>query len=296
MNSVSKAVKRIKNLPQGIRASIAFFFANIITKGIAYITTPLYTRFLTTEEYGQVQIFLTWVNVFGTIAMFCLSAGVFNNGMIDHPTERNEYSYSMLILSNLITIGFYIVLLCLYPFIKDWIGLDMNLVLLMGAIFLFQPAYNFWIARQRYELKYKMTVIWTVVSAFLSPTVAVACILIFKKNRLYARVFGAEVTLIVIYILFYIYIGTKSKWKLTTKFWRSALVFNLPLIPHYLSTYLLGSLDKIMISHMISDSATAFYSVASIPSSSFLVATLSLISLSFSVTSPAFFLAASLLS
>ena len=150
-------------LSRGAKASVAFFFANIVTKGIIYITTPLYTRLLTPEEYGQATLFFTWVEVLGIVAMFCLHYGVFNNGMLDYPEERGEYSFSMLALSNVITLGFTVVLLCLYPVLKTVLDMELPLLLLMCALFLFQPAFNFFVARQRYELQYKETVIWTVV-------------------------------------------------------------------------------------------------------------------------------------
>jgi len=162
-------INRLKKLPKGVKASVAFFFASIITSGIAYIVTPIYTRILPPEVYGQTSVFLTWVQLFGFIAMFCLSYGVFNNGMVDYPDKRDEFSFSMLILSNIITVLFTVVLLLIYPMISKYIDMDIPLVLLMCALFMFQPAYSFWIARQRYELKYKSTVLWTVICALLRP-------------------------------------------------------------------------------------------------------------------------------
>lgn len=250
------------SIPRGAKASIAFFISSVITKGIAYITTPLYTRLLSAEEYGQVSVYLVWVQVLGIIAMFCLHYGVFNNGMLDHPNERDEYSFSMLILSNIITLCFSGIMLCLFPVIKEWLGMELPLLVLMLVLFAVQPAYNFWAARQRYELKYKWSVVWSVVSAILSPLVAILLILFSDGNRLYARIFGAEMTLIAIYIGFYVYLGCKAKGKINTKYWKEAFLFNLPLIPHYLSTYLLNSSDKLMISALVGDDAAAFYSVA----------------------------------
>ncbi len=255
-------LEKIKNLPAGVKASVAFFFASVITSGIAYIVTPIYTRLLSPDEYGQTSVFLTWVQIFGIVAMFCLHYGVFNNGMLDYKDKRDDFSFSMLVLSNIITLIFSALILALYPFIKEFIGMDLPLIILMCLLFMFQPAYNFWLARQRYELKYKSTVIWVVVCAFASPLIAVICILLFDNSRLYARLFGAELTLIFIYILFYIYLGYKNKFKVNTSYWKAALLFNLPLIPHYLSTYLLGNSNKLMISHLVSDTAAAYYSVA----------------------------------
>ena len=254
----------IKQLPKGVKASIAFFVSSLVTKGIAYLTTPIFTRILTEEEYGQVSVFLTWLQVFGIIAMFCLSYGVFNNGMIEYPEKRDRYSFSLLILSNIITLSFFGILFCLYPVLSKHLKIGPYLLLLMFGVFLTQPAYNFWVSRQRYELKYKASLIWSIVSAVLSPSIAILCILFNKEgSNVYPRLFGAECTLIAIYIAFYVFLGIKSEWKIDIKFWKEAMLFNLPLIPHYLSTYLLGSSDKLMISFLVGDAEAAYYSVAS---------------------------------
>ena len=257
-----RLLQKFNSLPAGVKASVAFFFANVITSGISYIVTPIYTRLLTPEVYGQTSVFLTWVQIFGIVAMFCLSYGVFNNGMIDHPEKRDEFSFSMLILSNVITVIFSVILLLAYPLVQHVLGIDFPLIVLLCLLFVFQPAYNFWTARQRYELKYKQTVLWTIVSALASPLVAILCILIWQDDQLYARLFGAELSLIAIYIGFYFYLAQKSRWRVEIKYWKASILFNLPLIPHYLSTYLLGNSNTLLISHIIGDTAVAYYSVA----------------------------------
>ncbi len=230
--------------------------------GISYITVPIFTRLLTTDEYGQVNVFSSWMSLFGILATFYLYAGVFNNGMSDYPDKRDEYSFSMLVLSNLITIAFAIIIFALYPFIKGFLGLDFKLVVLMCAIFFFQPAYNFWSARQRYEMKYKALLASSISTAILSPVVALIFVLNASGSKANARIFGIECASIAVYIVFYVIIIARGKRKVNTEYWKFALLFNLPLIPHYLSMYLLGSSDRVMISHMVSDSATAFYSIA----------------------------------
>ena len=254
--------KKTKKIHKGIKASAAFFAANILVKGIAYLSTPVYTHLLNPYEYGYVSVFFTWVQIFGIVAMFCLAYEVFNNGMLDYPDKRDEYSFSMLILSNIITLCFSAVIILAYPHIKNIIGLELPFIVLMCVFFLTQPAYNFWIARQRYEYKYKTTVFWTVTSVILTTAVSIAAIMLTKGSKLYARIFGSELTFIIIYAGFYIYLAYKSKFRINTKYWKEAFLFNLPLIPHYLSSYMLNSSDKIMISRLAGESATAYYSVA----------------------------------
>ena len=246
---------------KGTKASIALLFANVITSGISYLVTPIYTRILSSEVYGQVTLFQTWFQLFGVIAMFCLSYGVFNNGMLEYEDKRDEYSFSMLILSNIITFCFCGILFTIYPLISKWIGLEKNLFVLMIIVFLTQPAYNFWTSRQRYEMEYKWMMIWAIICAILSPLIAIISINN-GTNKLYARILGAQIPLIIIYIGFYIYLFIKATGKLDIHYWREALFFNIPLIPHYLSTYVLSASDKIMISNIVGETQTAYYSVA----------------------------------
>ncbi len=259
---MKKLFEKLKKLPAAAKASIAFFLASVVTKGIAYILTPIYTRILPPEIVGKASMFTTWLEIFGIVAMFSLSAGVFNNGMVDHPEKRDEFSFSMLVLSNIITLFFSILLLTLYPFIQEFIGLDYAFIFLMCIVFLFQPAYNFWSARQRYELKYKASIFWTILSTIVSPVTAIVLILTTDGNDLYARIFGANVFSIIMYVGFYVFLAKKSKFKVNVKYWKEALLFNLPLIPHYLSTYLLGNTNKLLIQNIVGDAAVAYYGVA----------------------------------
>lgn len=255
-------INKVKNAPLGLKASVGFFMGSVITSGISYIVTPICTRLLSAEEFGQYSLFMTWLQIFGIVAMFCLHYGVFNNGMVDYPEKRDEYSLSMLMLSNIITLIFSVVILSLYPYIKEIIGLKLSYIILMCIVFLFQPAYSFWMAKQRYELKYKWTLFWSVIFAVATQTISIICILSSSSDKLDARIYGVEISAIILYICFYIFLLYKNKFKVTAKYWGYAFKFNIALIPHYLSMYLLGNSNKIMISYLAGDDKTAYYSVA----------------------------------
>ena len=54
----------------------------------------------------------------------------------------------------------------------------------------------------------------------------------------------------------------KGKKLINVGFWKFALMFNLPLIPHYFSAYILEQSDRIMIQKLCGIEAVALYSVA----------------------------------
>ena len=260
---VRKGLAKLTNTPENFKASIAFAFASIIHMGLQIITTPIYTRLLSTDEVGQVSVYLTWQRILGICAMFCLSYGVFNNGMLDFEKERDQYTLSMQTLSNLITVVFGGIALLFYPYFRASIGISTTLLLWMFIVFLLQPAMNFWTARQRYEYKYKAMTTVTISMAFLS---SVTTVLFISKNafneKTTARIFGTEMVMVAFYLFFYILNFVKAKGKIITKYWGYALRFNIVLIPHYLSAYLLGHSNNIMIERMQGDTQVALYSVA----------------------------------
>lgn len=254
-------VKKIKGLSPAVKASIAFFAASLVSKGLSFITTPIFTRILTDAEYGSISVFFSYLTLIGTVAMFCLNYGVFNNGMLDFPDDRNKYTTSLLILSNIITTAVLVLFLCFKDYLIDYTGIDFNCWLLMFGVFYTQPAFNFWLARQRYEYKYKLSTIATISSTIIPTVIAILAIRL-STNHVYARLFGSELTLIIFYVGFYIYNVKQSGLNNISKYWKYAFTFNLTVIPHYLSIYVLTSSDRIMIDRIIGSEHAAYYSVA----------------------------------
>lgn len=254
-------MKKLK-LSKEIKSSISYFLATMITSGIAYITTPIFTRILTPEEYGIASVYTTWTTILGVVFMFSLSLGVYNNGMLDFKEDRDSFSFSLLMLSNVITIVCAGILYVIFPFVGDFINLETKYILMMMTLFVFEPAYLFWMARQRYEYKYKGSFVITVLKSLLMPLSAILLIQSDKIDNISAKIFGTDVVSLCFFIAFYVLLIVKSKGKVRLKYWKYAFLFNLPLIPHYLSVYLLNSSDKIMIKNLVGESQTAYYSVA----------------------------------
>ena len=245
-----------------MKASIAFLIINIIQKGFTLITTPIYTRLMNQSEYGEVSVFSSWLNTIGIITMFCLSNGIFNNGMIKYKNKRESYTLSMLALSNLITLICLIFVLFFYKSFSEFTEMSVPLILLMFIIYFTQPAFNFWSARKRFEYKYKGILIATIITATISPIVSIFLMYIFPNAKVYDRLFGGEGVFIVLYIVLFIYIIVEGKGRVNTSFWKEAVLFNIPLIPHYLSGIILNNSDRIMIGQLVGNDAAAMYSLA----------------------------------
>ena len=245
------------------KASIALIIANFFQKGLSMVTGPIFTRIMPIEEYGIISTFLSWQNVLFIVATLNMAQGVFNNGMLDFKEDRDVFCFSIQSLANFSTLLFLIVFLVFNNFFIEIIDMNMYLLVLMFLYFIFVPAYNFWIARKRYEFKYKFSTSMMIVSSSLSTIFAIIFVLIVPDElKANARLTATEGVMIFIGIIMYIYLMVKAKCKINFKYWKYALKYNLPLIPHYLSMYVLASSDRIMISKIVGTGATAIYNVS----------------------------------
>ena len=234
----------------------------LIQKGLQLITAPIYTRLLTPDEYGQVSLFFSWYEIMVIFTGLCLSKGVFNNGMMEFKEERDKYSFSMYSLTfcSATIIGTIVILCC--KFIYNFMKLPMNLICYMFLLLMFEAALSLWTVRQRFEYKWKLTTTVSLSLAILAPTVGIISVIQLPKYHVYGRILGERTVFLIFYLVFVVHHAVKAKFKISTQFWKYALKFNLPLIPHYLSLHILNHMDRIMIASIIDEASAGIYSVA----------------------------------
>ena len=80
---------KYRNLPVEVKASGWYMVCNIVQNGLGFITLPIFSRILTTEEYGLFSVYLTWMNLLIIFTNLNLQFGVFNTAMIKFEKERD---------------------------------------------------------------------------------------------------------------------------------------------------------------------------------------------------------------
>ncbi len=258
-------LKRISNLysslSEPVKASIWFTICNIVQKGISLLTTPIFTRILTTEQYGTYSVYQSWYSILTIIATLNLYAGVYNNGLTRFPEDRERLTSSLQGLSTAVTALLLVIYLSNKSFWNDQMNLSTVFMLAMFMELFFAPAYSFWAVGQRYDYKYRGIVITTIILAMGSPLLGVLAV-ISTEYKAEARVLSYVFVQVAVGVVFYVYNIIRGKHFFIKKYWVFALKFNLPLVPHYLSMTVLNQSDRIMISGMVGTSEAAIYSVA----------------------------------
>ena len=255
--------KIIISIPAGFKSAIVYLFATVFTRGLAIITTPIFTRIMTTDQVGMVNLYSSWYSMITVVSTLALTSGGFSIALREFEKERDQYVSSVLSLTSIVAIGLALVYSFSITFWNDVTGLPTHLMLLLLFGLLVAPARDFWLSRQRFEYRYKLSGTVTVFSAIFASGLAVAAVL-YANNIGYSDI--ASVRLFANYFIIYgvaFIIWMSIFWQgrcfYSSKYWRFSLQLSLPLIGYSIASQILSVSDRMMISKMVGNSAVGIY-------------------------------------
>lgn len=248
-------------LPLQVKASFWFLICAFLQKGISFITTPIFTRLMSTAEYGQYNVFTSWMSILTVIVTLNLFSGVYTRGLVTFESEKKAFSSSLQGLTLTLTIIWTVIYWSFHLMWNKVFDLTTVQMLLMFLTIWCNAVFSFWSVEQRVELRYKSLVIITVLSSLAKPAAGIIFVL-YAEDNVTARILGVTLAEVVCYTGFFFLQLKRGKEFFSKKFWKHALSFNIPLIPHYLSSSVLNSADRIMIRSMVGESEAGIYSLA----------------------------------
>jgi len=244
------------------RSAFVYVISSSLKHVVSFISVIVFTRILDTSQYGTLSVYTSWVNIFMVIVTLNLWSGFFNNGMIDFPDKRDDFVLSLVEYIGTVTILLSIVFFIFNSKIANMLEISTSLLYLMPFYIFFSAVIRLWTSHMRYEYKAKKILFVNFINAVANPIFAVIAILLFSEYPVTAKAYGNAVMTIILGIIFVYKYITKSKKKFNTIYWKYALKYNLPLVPHTLALSVLSQLDKVMIVKFSNASDVAVYSVA----------------------------------
>lgn len=256
-----KLLNKFKNSPIQMKASFWFLFCSFLQRGISLITTPIFTRLLSTDEYGAFGVFMSWSGILTPIITLNLSSGVYSQGLVKFDKDRPVFSSSLQGL----TLTLVMVWTAIYLIFHDSFNCIFELTTIQMIFLIIMIwlgcTFNFWAVDQRVDFQYKKLVFITILVSIIQPALSIVLI-INGEDKVFMRILAMTI----VQLLFYgwtffsqLNVGKKYYCK---KYWIYALKFNLPLLPHYLSLTVLASSDRIMIERIIGSSEAGIYNLA----------------------------------
>lgn len=253
--------KKYSSLPIQVRAAFWFMVCSFMQKGISAITTPIFTRLLNTDEYGQYSVFNSWLGIVTVFVSLNLSSGVFMQGLVKYENRRKEYTSSLQGLTMLLVALWTAIYLAFHNIWNRLFELTTTQMLAMLLMIWMSAAFGFWAASERVVFSYRKLVLITVLVSIAKPVLGIFLVL-HAEDKVTARILGLAAVELVGYSGLMVSQIVKGKKLCVPEFWKHALMFNIPLIPHYLSMTILNSADRIMIEKMVSSDTAGIYSLA----------------------------------
>ena len=225
------------------------------------ITTPIFTRIMSTSDYGQYGVFNSWYGIITIIVALGLTGGVHTQGLVKYDKDRKVFSSSLQGLTISLVIGWLLIYLIFQNFWNSLFKLSTVQMISMFIIIWVTAVFGFWANEQRVTYSYRALVIITLVSSVLKP--AIEIILVLNSNdKATARIIGWVIADLITFSWMFVSQLSKGKVFYSKRFWTYALGFNIPLVPHYLSQTVLNSADRIMIERMVGSSESGIYNLA----------------------------------
>ena len=216
------------------KSAVWYTASSLITKGLSFITIPIFTRIMTTGEFGLFNNFAAWQVILA--AVFSLEAyATLNRARLDiHGKELQNYQFTL--LTSGMGLAFLLgILLILCPAIPEMLtDLDRKYLYIMVLYLMLHPAFSMFQMLQRVQYRYKLSASLTLVSGLVATGCSVALV-VWAPDALMGRLVGQYVPYVLLGLAFYLWY-----WKSGGSFRLEYLKYALPLcIPLIIAT--LGS-------------------------------------------------------
>lgn len=245
-----------------VTAGLGYTIGNYLVKCINFLTVPLFTRLLSTYDYGYFNTYLAYESILFLLCGLGLHASV-KKAMYSYEEEFDTYNSSIILLS-LLNLSVLIIIVFLFSEYLEK-RLSLSTPLLFVLLFHSFGSYLLLFYNEYLSLHYqfKKYIIVSCINAVLNVTLSVLLILlIFPSERTTGRILGTAIPVWIIGFFILVYYFRRSAPRVNINYWKHALKFSLPIIPHGLSQLVLNQADRVMISQMVGVAEAGVYSFA----------------------------------
>lgn len=257
-----------KNLNRkAAKAGIFSIIVQLLVRGVTFLVTPIYTRLVSTAQYGEIRVYESWLLILVPLLSLSLYRSV-GRAKFDFRNDYNKYICSAQGLSYIVIFTFYLIVTIFFrQKLMEFMGMDYIMFVFMVLYTFAHSSVLYFQARESQMLRYKQNVSLTAFMMF--PATVLSVVLLYFGNTHQMQDSLVDLRVIGYYTpqiiggLFVAYIIWKQGGiAIRTKYWKYALAFSVPLIPETISIQIMNQSDKIMIQKMVGNDVTGIFSLA----------------------------------
>lgn len=259
-----------------VKAGAGYVIGNYLLKGITFLSAPIFTRLLTTAEYGDFNTYLSYESIIYILVGIALHSSI-NNAKYKYGDALNSYVSSIVTLLLTSTGIWFVISNIFFDFYKSIFGFDRivaNILIFHCLCSSLLQIYNVYVSLT-YSVKSFLKV--TAFNGVANIVVSVLLLLtVFNNQRCFGRIVGTVIPIGLIGIYILVFFFKNAKPSINLSYWKFGLLYSLPIVPHGISQVVLSTFDRIMIKSMVGSSEAGIYSFSYVVYSLFRVATTSL--------------------
>ncbi len=243
-----------------IQRMVLYTFSDAISKAIPFIIFPLVATYLTTGEFGYVANFNVLTQLL--LAFIVINSHTFL-GIDFYKSDENERN---LIIKNVLsfliinTVIIFFLVLIFSELIKNYLVVD-KFWQLGAVLWSFGMALTYvYQAYLRFNENTNVFASFQISQAIFSAGLTYLLVVVFKSG-LEGRLYSLVVSVLLFGILGLVFLTRNASLSLNKFIFnlKPLYLFGLPLLPHTISFWIKGGIDKIYITKFISLSSTGIY-------------------------------------
>ena len=241
------------------RAGSLYLIGNLFNKGIAFFTIIIYTRILSTYDYGIINTYSSWVGIISMVLGMSLQNSV-RIAFVDFKEKIDQFLSSIISLT--IVVGAAFSVLIVGVALLTNVNFNIGLIVLCLSQSLFSAIIEDYSMYLMMNYKYKLRTILLIIPNFVSTVVSVVLIVFFMENNAYlGKIIPTALLNIIVALIIIVVVYKKGGLKIKKEYCTYALAISLPLIVHSISLNILSQSDRIMITNLAGANQTGIYSL-----------------------------------
>lgn len=252
-----------------VKAGVGYTIGNYLLKGLTFLTLPVFSRLLSTDDFGDYSVFISYETILFIILGFAIHSS-YKSAKYRYDSNNSQVgmSYSQYVSVSMVllivsAVLWLIIANLVYPFVSIYLGLDrlsINLLVLFSYSTAVITCFN---ADSSLSYKYDSYLLVSGINAVGNTVLSVLLIVtVLKQQRYLGRVIGTVVPSLILAIIIATHYLMKEKPHNSKQYLKWGLAYSSPVIFHGISQVILGQFDRIMIKKMIDSSAAGIYSFA----------------------------------
>lgn len=249
----------MKNLMKFLKTTGIYLIGNVLTKAIAFLMLPIYTKYLSPVDYGTYDLNIAYITFLSSVLFLDIWSGMMRF-MFDYSDreEKNKPILSGILIFSVSTV--------VYTIFSIALGSIMNIdylawVLLYGLFANLQQLFAYIIRGIGKNTLFAMA---GLVGSIVTMSCNIIFIAIFKEGYQYlyiSSVLGAILNIIILMFGFNI-VDLFRKENYSFKLTKEIFLFSLPLTVNSVSWWFLTAFNRVIVSNRLSIADNGLYAVA----------------------------------